>query len=260
MKDSAPAVFITGAGRGIGKALAAGFANAGYRVAVGSTTMERNEAVANDIAERGGEALPIQVDVGDEASIADAMDQVLKRFGHLDVLVNNAALKPGFVSAEEKLLKDLSLPTWNRILDVNITGPFLLSRAAVNAMIPQGKGSIINVSTLSAVRPRESEPVYCVTKAALNMLTTVLAMETAQHGIAVNTMAVLYTISGDEPNQRPLSPEQKARAIRPEAWVPLALHLAQVSPAEVTGSCFDGLEWHETNGHGGREVWSWGAS
>src|SRR5438045_578191 len=132
MKADAPTVFVTGAGRGIGKALALGFADAGYRVAVGSTTMERNEAVANAIAQRGGEAVPIGIDVGEEDSIADAMDQVLGHFDRLDVLVNNAALKPGFVTAEEKLLKDLSLATWNRILDVNIPRPFLLSRGAVS--------------------------------------------------------------------------------------------------------------------------------
>jgi NAD(P)-dependent dehydrogenase (short-subunit alcohol dehydrogenase family) len=160
---------------------------------------------------------------------------------------------------EEKLLKDLSLATWNRVLGVNLTGPFLLSRAAVNHMIPRGRGSIINVSTLSAVRPRESEPIYCVTKAALNMLTQVLAMETRDHGISVNAMAVSYTVM-DEGPARALAPAQRSRAMRPEAWVPLALQLARQSPAEGTGEVFDALDWNASHGHGGAETWSWGAS
>ena len=257
--QQSPAVFVTGAGRGIGKALALGFADAGYRVGLGSTTRERDEAVAAEIKERGGDALAVPLDVGDPDSVAAAMEQILKRFGQLDVLVNNAALKPGFVRAEEKLLKDLSLATWNRVLGVNLTGPFLLSRAAVNHMIPREKGSIINVSTLSAVRPRDSEPVYAVTKAALNMLTKVLAMETQEHGIAVNAMAVSYTISDDDPSQRQQPPAQRARAMRPEAWVPLALHLARQDPAEGTGDIYDALDWNAANGHGGRETWSWEA-
>jgi 3-oxoacyl-[acyl-carrier protein] reductase len=251
---------ITGAGRGIGKALALGFAEAGYRVAVGSPTTSRNEAVAAAIADQGGEALALALDVGDEANVADAMDRVMQRFGRLDVLINNAALKPAFVGQEERLLKDLSLATWNRVLAVNLTGAFLCARAAVNLMLPRGGGSIINVSTLSAVTPRESEPIYAVTKAALNMLTNVLAMETAAHGIAVNAMAVGYTVTDDDPRQRTIAPEQKARAMRPAAWVPLALHLARRQPAEGTGEVFDALEWNMANGHGGREVWSWGAS
>src|SRR5207249_4760907 len=137
-----PTVLVTGAGRGIGRALALGFASAGYRVAVGSPTMSRNETVAAAIVERGGQALPLFIDVSDEESVGDAMDQVVRTFRSLDVLVNNAALKPGFVEPSEKLLKDLSLATWNQVLGVNITGPFLCSRTAINLMIPQGKGSI----------------------------------------------------------------------------------------------------------------------
>jgi NAD(P)-dependent dehydrogenase (short-subunit alcohol dehydrogenase family) len=260
MATEAPAVLITGAGRGIGKALALGFAGAGYRVAVGSPTMSRNEAVAAAIADQGGQALPFALDVADEARVADAMAQIVQTFGRLDVLVNNAALKPAFVGPDERRLQDLTLATWNRVLAVNLTGAFLCARAAVNLMGPQGGGSIISVSTLSAVTPRESEPVYAVTKAALNMLTRVLAMETAPHGIAVNAMAVSYTVSDDDPRQRTLAPEQKARAMRPAAWVPLALHLARRRPAEGTGEVIDAQEWNVAHGHGGREVWSWGAS
>src|SRR2546425_11311326 len=102
-----PVVLVTGGGRSIGKALALGFGREGYRVAVASTTQSRNEVVAKEIVDAGGEAFPIQVDVSQEQAVDDAVDRIVQQFGRLDVLVNNAALKPGFVPAEQRLLKDL---------------------------------------------------------------------------------------------------------------------------------------------------------
>ncbi len=256
-ESSKPVVFVTGAGRGIGKALALGFAREGYRVAVGSTTMARNEAVAASIAADGGEALPFHVDVAEEQSVTAAVDGIVERFGRIDVLINNAVLKPGFVTEPERLLKDLKLPTWERVLDVNITGAFLCARACANLMMDQGSGSIINVSTLSAVNPRASEPAYAVSKAALNMLTKVHAMEVGDHGVAVNAMAVTYTLDADQAQS--VSPERRARAMRPDAWLPPALHLARQTPAELNGEIIDAMAWNVANGHGGRDVWSWDA-
>ena len=250
-----PVVFVTGAGRGIGKALALGFAREGYRIGVGSTTMARNEAVAASIVADGGEALPLHVDLAQERSVMGTIDEIVERFGRIDVLINNAALKPGFVSEKERLLKDLTLATWERVLSVNITGAFLCARACANVMVGQGSGSIINVSTLSAVNPREGEPAYAVTKAALNMLTKVHAMEVGHHGVAVNAMAVTYTLDADQAQS--VSPERRARAMRPEAWLPPALHLARQRPAELNGEIIDAMAWNVANGHGGRDVWGW---
>jgi 3-oxoacyl-[acyl-carrier protein] reductase len=224
---------------------------------VASTTQPRNEAVAKEIVDAGGEAVPLQLDVSQQAAVDDAINGIVQQSGRLDVLVNNAALKPGFVPPEQRLLKDLPLATWQRVLDVNITGAFLCARAAANVMIPRGHGSIINVSTLSAVRPREGEPAYAVTKAALNMLTKVQAMEVGDLGIAVNCMAVTYSLNEEEASR--MAPQQRSRAMKPEAWVPIALHLARVTPAEANGEIFNALEWNAANGHGGPEVWSWGA-
>ena len=254
-ESSKPVVFVTGAGRGIGKTLALGFAHEGYRIGVGSTTMARNEAVAASIVADGGEALPFHVDVAQEQSVTAAVDGIVERFGRIDVLINNAALKPGFVTERERLLKDLSLATWERVLGVNITGAFLCARACANVMMDQGSGSIINVSTLSAVNPREGEPAYAVSKAALNMLTKVHAMEVGHHGVAVNDMAVTYTLDADQAESAP--PERRARAMRPEAWLPLALHLAHQTPAQLNGEIIDAMAWNVANGHGGREVWGW---
>ena len=256
-QSAKPVVFVTGAGRGIGKTLALGFAREGYRVGVGSTTTARNEAVAAAIVADGGEALPFEVDVADERSVTAAVDGLVERFGRIDVLINNAALKPGFVAEGQRLIKDLPLATWERVLGVNITGAFLCARACANVMMDQGGGSIINVSTLSAVNPREGEPAYAVSKAALNMLTKVHAMEVGQHGVAVNDMAVGFTLDAEQAEA--VAPERRARAMRPEAWLPLAFHLAHRTPADANGEVIDAMAWNEANGHGGRDVWSWGA-
>ena len=256
-KTDSPVVIVTGGGRSIGKALALGFGREGYRLAVASPTQSRNEAVAKEILDAGGEALPVQLDVSQEQAVDDVVNRLVQQFGRLDVLVNNAALKPGFVPAEQRLLKDLPLATWQRVLDVNITGAFLCAKACANVMIPQGRGSIINVSTLSAVNPREGEPAYAVTKAALNMLTKVQAMEVGKLGIAVNCMAVTYSLNEEEAAR--MAPQQRSRAMKPEAWVPIALHLARVNPSEASGEIFNAREWNAANGHGGPEVWSWGA-
>ena len=187
--------------------------------------------------------------------MAAAVDGVVERFGRIDVLVNNAALKPGFVTEKENLIKDISVATWDRVLSVNITGAMLCARACADVMMEQGGGSIINVSTLSAVVPRPAEPAYAVSKAALNMLTKVHAMEVGDQGVAVNAMAVGYTLTAEQAEAMP--PERRARAVRPEAWVPLALHLAHQKPADMNGEIVDAMSWNEANGHGGREVWGW---
>lgn len=104
-------VLITGAGRTIGKALALGFAAEGYSVGVTSTTTMRNEEVAREIVEDGGEALAIHLNVADEQSVAAAVDAMVKRYGRIDALVNNAALKLGFVPESDRLIKDLPRAT-----------------------------------------------------------------------------------------------------------------------------------------------------
>jgi NAD(P)-dependent dehydrogenase (short-subunit alcohol dehydrogenase family) len=256
-QDGQRVAFITGAGRGIGRTLAQGFDADGYRVAVASTTAARNDAVVKSIVDAGGDAFALTVNVADEESVVDAVDTIVKRYGRLDVLINNAVLKPGFVPPEHRALTEMPLQTWQRVLDVNLTGAFLCARTCAKVMLKAGRGSIINVSTLSAVKPREGEPAYVVSKAGMNLLTKVLAMEVGPKRIAVNSMAVGYTITEAEDLAR-LGDQQRARAMRPEAWLPLALHLAQQSP-DASGEVFDAMDWNVANGHGGPETWSWTA-
>lgn len=245
--------FITGGGRGIGKALALGFANEGYSVVVASTTQERNEAVADLIREAGGQALAVKLDVSDEADVKRATSEALDRFSRIDVLINNAGLKPGFTPAEQRLLKDLQLDTWLISLRVNATGPFLCAREAIPSMLAVGRGAIINVSSGAGMNARAGGGVYAISKGALNMLTGILAAELKEHNISVNGLLPGFTaVEGTrlDPSRGGPTP------LKPETCLPVCLFLATQDPVQVTGEQINVIKWNEDHGLGGEEVWS----
>lgn len=245
--------FITGAGRGIGKALALAFAGEGYAVAVASTTTERNEAVTALIAEAGGRAIPVTLDVADETAVKNSVARTLDAFGRLDVLINNAGLKPGFIPNDQKALKDLDLAVWRRMFEVNSTGAFLCARECIPAMISLGGGAIMNVSSGAGDRPREGQSMYAISKAALNMLTGILALELKDQNISVNGILPGFTVEAPPPN-RPQG--QGAVPLKTGSCVPLCLHLAAQDPVQTTGETLNVIRWNEEHGFGGQDVWS----
>jgi len=251
---TAKVAFITGAGRGIGRALALGFGKKGYVVVAASTTRARNQAVAQEIEAEGGEAFAVDLDVSQEDSVRAAIDQVLGRYGRVDVLINNAALKGGFIPGDRRHVKDLPIDAWRRMLDVNVTGPLLCAQACASAMMDQQAGSVINVSSAAATQFREAESFYGATKAALDAMTRILAAQLKPHNVAVNVILPGATFTGAQ-DPSTLSPEQRARLLRPETSVPLALFLAGQGPLQVTGEIIDVVEWNQEHGFGGREVW-----
>lgn len=247
--------FITGGGRGIGKALALGFGREGYEVVIASTTAGRNEAVADLVRESGGEALPVEVDVTREEDVKRAVAQTLDRFGRIDVLINNAGLKQGAIPSEQRLLKDLSLSPWRRMLDVNVTGPFLCARECAGPMIAQGGGCIINISSGAGSSGREGNGPYAASKAALNMITTVLALELREHNISANALLPGFTaVEGTRLDRA--NPGRGPAPVRPETCGPVCLFLAAQDPIQVTGEFINVLRWNEEHGFGGQDVWS----
>jgi 3-oxoacyl-[acyl-carrier protein] reductase len=243
---------ITGAGRGIGKALALAFGQAGYAVTIASTTAERNDAVAGEIRQSGGEALPLTIDVTDEQAVRDGVKKAVDTFGRVDVLINNAGLKTNFVPTEQRnSLKDLDPALWRRMLDVNATGAFLSARECIPTMMANGGGAIINISTGAGVTPRSGQGVYAVSKAALNMLNGILALELKDHNISVNALIPGFTVERP-PANRP----QGSSPLKTGTSAPLCLFLAQQDPIEVTGQIIDVLKWNEEHGFGGEEAWS----
>jgi NAD(P)-dependent dehydrogenase (short-subunit alcohol dehydrogenase family) len=180
---------VTGGSRGIGKALAEGLAAHGADVAIiVQSTVDRAGAVADGIRAAGRDAMVIKADVSKEADVARMADEVVARWGRIDILINNAGIViPG--NAEDYALED-----WRRTMSVNLDGVFLVSRAVGRQMIRQKSGSIISVGSMSGriVNWPFRHAAYNVSKAGVHMLTKCLATEWAEHNIRVNALAPGY--------------------------------------------------------------------
>jgi NAD(P)-dependent dehydrogenase (short-subunit alcohol dehydrogenase family) len=172
---------VTGAARGIGLATAKRFLAERWRVALLDIERELlNDAVA---ALASPDMLALHCDVSDAGQVAQAMEQVTKRFGRLDALINNAGV------AVFAPLLETSDADWNRILAVNLTGPFICTKAAVPLMREAGGGAVVNITSISAVRASTLRSGYGTSKAGLAHLTKQLAVELASLGIRVNAVA-----------------------------------------------------------------------
>ena len=184
------ACLVTGAGRGIGRAIAIALSEAGANVALGL----RDAATGRDLAEQIG-ALPVQMDVTDLGQVTAAVDAVASEFGRLDVLVNNAGIGPPETPAEDVAVED-----FDATVALNLRGTFFASQAAGRVMIGQGSGRIVNLSSQAGFVALPGEAVYCMTKAAISHLTKCLAVEWGAHGINVNAVAPTFIATpGTEP-------------------------------------------------------------
>ena len=175
---------VTGGSRGIGRAIALAYAEAGARVAVASRRQDGVDAVAREIEASGGTALPVACHVGRREDIDALVDRVVAAWGGLDVLVNNAGSNPAMAP-----LAELAEPVWDKILTVNLKGAFLLCQRVAPLMVAAGCGSIVNVSSVAGASPWPLLGAYSVSKAGLNALTKVLARELGPAGVRVNGIA-----------------------------------------------------------------------
>ena len=175
-------VVITGAGRGLGAALAEGFAEAGARLVVGDVNAASAEATAARIAERGGSAYGVGCDIRDRAQVQALIDAALTRFGALDVLVNNAGINV------PKPAEELTPDEWERIIATNLTGTFTCCMAAGSVMLTQGHGCIVNICSVHAHVGSyvHKALAYNASKAGVANLTRSLALEWGERGVRVN--------------------------------------------------------------------------
>jgi 3-oxoacyl-[acyl-carrier protein] reductase len=175
---------ITGAASGIGAGIAAAFAGEGADIAVVDVVDEqRAQPVLTQVEERGRAAMYVRADVSDEASVQSAADQVLRRFGRVDVLVNNAGI------FTESLLEDLPVADWDRVMGVNLRGTFLWTRALLGQMLERGDGRIINIASQLGQIGGSHVAHYSASKAGVIGLTKALAREVASRGVLVNAIA-----------------------------------------------------------------------
>lgn len=175
---------VTGASRGLGKAMALGLASAGADLIIASRKLEACREVAAEVADLGRRALPISCHTGEPESIDAMLAQVRTEFGKVDILVNNAGINPSTAP-----LCDLSHNLFSKVLDVNLLGPWYLASRVAPIMRDHGGGSIINVISVGGLKPSPTQGAYAASKAALSALTRVMAAEWAPWGIRVNDLA-----------------------------------------------------------------------
>lgn len=174
---------VTGAAGGIGAAVALELARNGARVAVLDLNLDGAVETAGLAADLGVDAVGLGVDIVDESSVAATANTVTERFGHVDILINNA----GIMRAGD--LATVGLADWQRVLDVNLTGYLLCSQAFGAGMRERGRGSIVHVSSISASHPQPSSGAYSPAKAAVSMLSQTLAFEWGPYGVRSNAIA-----------------------------------------------------------------------
>ena len=228
---------VTGGNRGIGRAIAGGFAEAGATVVIAARNEKKSAEAATEIEASGGRAIAVTSDVSDRAQIERMIDTVTSDVGSIDVLVNNAGI--GF-HADALTLEDSE---WNRLFGINLEGVWMTSQIVGRGMTQRRSGSIINIGSISGLiinRPQWHSP-YGISKAAVHQLTRSLAAEWSQYGVRVNAIAPGYVkteIASTEyqeyrrywkdevPMQRYGSPDEIA---------PAALYLASDASSFMTG-------------------------
>jgi dehydrogenase/reductase SDR family member 4 len=228
---------VTGASRGIGRAIALGLAQSGADVIIASRKMDDLEKVCAEIKSTGKKCLPVATHVGRLEETKNLVEKAVGEFGRIDILVNNAATNPSMASAI-----DIDDRAWDSIMNLNLKGMFFLSQAVARTMKEKGGGKIINVSSVAGITP-DILPVYSVSKAGVIMATKVMAQQWAIYNIRVNCIApgltktrfsealwknqdILNVAMSRTPLGRPAEPEEMVGAV---------IYLASDASSYVTG-------------------------
>ncbi|TLS36917.1 SDR family oxidoreductase [Pseudalkalibacillus caeni] len=184
---SGKTAIVTGGGRGLGQQIAEGLAEAGANVVVCSRKHEACEEVSESLKKLGVESLALQCDVTDPKDIKNVVDTTVERFGRIDILVNNSGASWGAP------VEDMPLEAWQKVMNVNVTGTFLMSQAAGKLMLEQGSGKIINIASVAGLRgsnPKYMDAIgYNSSKGAVITFTKDLAVKWGPKGIYVNAIA-----------------------------------------------------------------------
>ena len=241
-------VLVTGASRGIGKALAVGFAREGAIVVASARTQSAGtgsadgslEETVQEIVGAGDRAIAIPCDVVQEEQVKDLVDRAVAEVGPIDVLINNAGLSHNgshlYLSVEE----------FDRVLAVNVRGPFLLCKHVLPGMMERRQGNVINISSRNAVWNLADSPVYGPSKAALDRFTLNLAVEMRPYNIAVNALGPGLVVSEMTKDWDTSRDTWGRMPDRPKVVIPAAVWLAQQDASTFTGRVVHRDEFGET--------------
>jgi 3-hydroxybutyrate dehydrogenase len=241
---------ITGAGRGIGRAIARRYAHEGAAIAATARSVEELQSLLEEVRQDGGKALAIPADLADVSTPNLVIRQVLESFGTIDILVNNAGIGS---SAGPRPLVDFEDELWDRTLALNLTAPYLLTKAALPTLLANKWGRIINIASINSKIPSIHAAAYVASKHGLLGLTRAVALEVARDGITVNAICpgpvrtrmndrrVQYdaartglSLSELESRITPIG-----RRLEPDEIAPMALLLASEESAAITGQAFN---------------------
>jgi NAD(P)-dependent dehydrogenase (short-subunit alcohol dehydrogenase family) len=233
---------VTGAASGIGRATALLFAKEGAKVVAADCERGKGQRVADEILERGGDAVFVQTDVSVAHDVKRMINEAVQTYGHLDIIFNNAGIE-----GQQAPTADCTLDNWDRVIGINLKGVFLGMKYAIPEMLKNGGGAIINNASVAGIVGFQNIPAYCASKGGVIQLTKTAALEYAKQGIRVNAICpgVILTpmverfVGANEQAQKAFEAlEPVGRFGRPEEVAQLALFLASEDSSFCTGAPF----------------------
>lgn len=235
---------VTGAGRGLGRAMAGGLAQAGCRVV--ATAARTPGEIETLVSNYPHEIVPLVADVSNPTDCESSVQTALSRFGRLDILVNNAGRGMRTINrcfmTEPSRFWDADIDAWRELIDTNVNGPFLMAHAAVPVMLRAGWGRIVNISMNFTTMRRQGFSPYGPSKAALESMTTIWAQELSGTGVTVNALLPGgATRTGMIPEEALATVEHKL--LDPQIIVPPLLYLSSTRSDGITGQRFTGTSW-----------------